>query len=122
MRMPSRQRGDGLPPATRKTILVIDDDVARRAILCRIADLFGFAAIGAATLDDAEVLLGSHRFDCITVDRRSGSWSRIDGLDPTLAAAAVVDVSEIARALTGDVAAVGEREPESRVRRVRPTS
>ncbi|EJW10771.1 putative response regulator receiver (CheY-like protein) [Rhodovulum sp. PH10] len=71
------------PPksAPRKSLLVIDDDPTHRTIVCRVADRAGFAAIGAATVEDAELLLGSHRFDCITLDIGLGSRTGFDVLE-----------------------------------------
>lgn len=65
----------------RRSLLVIDDDPTHRSIICRVADRAGFAAIGAATVDDAELLLGSHRFDCITLDIGLGARSGLELLD-----------------------------------------
>lgn len=80
MPVPSSLQASDPLPAARKTVLVIDDDIVHRAVLCRVADRAGFAAIGAATVDDAELLLGSHLFDCLTLDIRLGARSGLDVL------------------------------------------
>lgn len=49
-------------------LLVVDDANVHRVILCRMAEKEGFEAIGAASVEEAGVLLASHTFDCITLD------------------------------------------------------
>lgn len=65
----------------RRTVLVIDDDATTRTVICRVADRAGLAAIGAATVEDAELLLGSHAFDLITLDIMLGPRGAHDMLD-----------------------------------------
>ncbi|WP_245430911.1 response regulator [Rhodoplanes roseus] len=79
--MPACPPDTELPDAiVRKTVLVIDDDITHRAVICRVADRAGFAAIGAETVEDAELLLGSHQFDCVTLDISLGARSGYDVL------------------------------------------
>lgn len=67
--------------AIRKTVLVIDDDITSRAIICRVADRAGFAAIGAASVEEAELLVGSHAFDLVTLDIALGGGTAHDMLE-----------------------------------------
>lgn len=67
--------------AIRKTVLVIDDDITSRSIICRVADRAGFAAIGAATVEEAELLVGSHAFDLVTLDIALGAATAHDVLE-----------------------------------------
>ncbi|MFD2180678.1 response regulator [Rhodoplanes azumiensis] len=67
--------------AIRKTVLVIDDDITSRTIICRVADRTGFAAIGAASVEEAELLVGSHAFDLVTLDVVLGAATAHDMLE-----------------------------------------
>ncbi|WP_170145989.1 response regulator [Rhodoplanes elegans] len=67
--------------AIRKTVLVIDDDITSRSIICRVADRAGFAAIGVASVEEAELLIGSHVFDLVTLDIALGAGTAHDMLE-----------------------------------------
>ena len=49
-------------------LLVVDDAVVHRGILCRMAEKAHFKATGAASVEEADRLLKEHSFDCITLD------------------------------------------------------
>jgi DNA-binding response OmpR family regulator len=50
-------------------VLVIDDDDGLRESVVASLRVSGFAPDGAATLAAAQVLLSSHRYDCVVLDR-----------------------------------------------------
>ena len=49
-------------------LLVVDDVITQRTIICRIGIQCGFDAVGAATLQEAKQLIQERKFDCITID------------------------------------------------------
>jgi CheY-like chemotaxis protein len=68
MALPLSFRTSIVRPITRLSLLVVDGDAVTRAVICILADRSGFASIGAASLDEAELLLDSHTFDALTLD------------------------------------------------------
>jgi DNA-binding response OmpR family regulator len=54
-------------------LLVVDDDVVQRMVICRIGRQAGFDAVGAATLAEAERLVREEKFDCVTLDLGLGA-------------------------------------------------
>ncbi len=60
--------GENHIAASPPRLLVVDDDVVQRTIICKIGRQAGFAAVGAASLQEAEHLVRDGKFDCITLD------------------------------------------------------
>jgi DNA-binding response OmpR family regulator len=50
------------------TILVLDDDAGVRATMERLLRMYGYAAVTAATLDDARALLGTTPIEGLILD------------------------------------------------------
>jgi DNA-binding response OmpR family regulator len=55
-----------------KSVLVIDDDLLHRMIICKVAAKSGYIAIEAASYGEAVELLRQRTFDCITLDLSLG--------------------------------------------------
>jgi len=49
-------------------LLVVDDDVLHRMIICRAAAKVGYVPVGAANCPEAARLLREGAFDCVTLD------------------------------------------------------
>ncbi|HEY1309527.1 MAG TPA: response regulator [Pseudolabrys sp.] len=56
-------------------LLVIDDDLIQRKIICKIGAQAGYDVVEAATFDEAERSLKTQKFDCITLDLSLGKQS-----------------------------------------------
>lgn len=56
-------------------LLVVDDDVVQRAVICKIGSQAGFEPVGAASYDEAEHVLRNHKPDCVTLDLSLGEQS-----------------------------------------------
>jgi DNA-binding NtrC family response regulator len=64
-----------------KRILVVDDEASIRESLPPILESTGVSVLSASTLDEAQDLLNSHRFDVVITDLRlSGSFGE-EGLE-----------------------------------------
>lgn len=61
-------------------ILVVDDDVVHRMVICRVATKAGYAAIEAGSYEEAEPLLRGRAFACISLDLSLGKRGGIDVL------------------------------------------
>jgi len=49
-------------------LLVVDDEILHRMIICRAAAKVGYVPVGAASHLEAQKLLQQNAFDCITLD------------------------------------------------------
>jgi DNA-binding response OmpR family regulator len=70
----------GQAPSATPRLLVIDDDNLHRMIICRVAARAGYAPAGAATYDEAAMLVQDGTFDCITLDLSLGPHAGVDML------------------------------------------
>jgi CheY-like chemotaxis protein len=61
------------PVQTPARLLVIDDDTIHRMVICSIAEKLNFAAVAAASFDEAVKLLKAEPFACITLDLSLGT-------------------------------------------------
>jgi CheY-like chemotaxis protein len=61
---------EGAAPDVR--LLVIDDDLLHRMIVCKVAAKSGYTAAAAASYEEAVELIRQHTFDCITLDLSLG--------------------------------------------------
>ena len=61
-------------------LLVIDDDHLHCMIICRIAAKAGFAALAAASYEEAAKLTQEATFDCITLDLSLGAHAGVEML------------------------------------------
>jgi len=59
------------PSATRR-LLVVDDERIQRMIIARAVASIGYAADAAGTLEDAEALLATYRYDAVVLDLSLG--------------------------------------------------
>jgi DNA-binding NtrC family response regulator len=57
------------------TLLVIDDDIIQRTILCKIGTQAGFGVTSAASHDEASNMLAQTKYDCVTLDLSLGKES-----------------------------------------------
>lgn len=65
------------------SLLVVDDVIVQRTIICRIGIQCGFDVVGTETLQEAKQLIQERTFDCVTIDLGLGADSGealIDGL------------------------------------------
>jgi DNA-binding response OmpR family regulator len=67
-------------PSVTPRLLVIDDDNLHRMIICRVAARAGYTPAGAATYDEAAMLVQDGPFDCITLDLSLGPHAGVDML------------------------------------------
>jgi DNA-binding NtrC family response regulator len=67
-------------PSATPRLLVIDDDNLHRMIICRVAARAGYAPAGAATYDEAAMLVQDGTFDCITLDLSLGPHAGVEML------------------------------------------
>jgi ActR/RegA family two-component response regulator len=67
-------------PRPQPRLLVIDDDHLHCAIICRTATKAGFAAVGAASYEEAARLAQEAAFDCITLDLSLGEHAGVEML------------------------------------------
>jgi two-component system OmpR family response regulator len=58
-------------------LLVIDDDRSASMLIAKLGECAGFSATSAASCEEAEQLLQSSQFDCITLDLNIGKNSGI---------------------------------------------
>jgi two-component system response regulator RegA len=58
-------------------LLVIDDDRSTSMLIATLGERAGFSATSAASFEEAEQLLQSSQFDCITLDLNIGKNSGI---------------------------------------------
>ena len=58
-------------------LLVIDDDRSTSMLIAKLGERAGFSATSAASFEEAEQLLQSSQFDCITLDLNIGKNSGI---------------------------------------------
>jgi DNA-binding response OmpR family regulator len=61
-------------------LLVIDDDLLHRMIVCRAAAKAGYVPAGAASYEEAATLAQAHAFDCITLDLSLGQHAGVEML------------------------------------------
>jgi EAL domain-containing protein (putative c-di-GMP-specific phosphodiesterase class I)/CheY-like chemotaxis protein len=61
-------------------LLVIDDDLVQRSIICKIGAQVGYVATGVATFSDALQYLADGSYDCITLDLSLGEHHGIEVL------------------------------------------
>ncbi len=61
------------PDGDAPRLLVVDDDIVQRTIICRIGRQTGFDAVGAATLQEAEQFVRERKFDCVSIDLGLGA-------------------------------------------------
>jgi two-component system, chemotaxis family, chemotaxis protein CheY len=61
-------------------ILVVDDDVVHRMVICRVAAKAGYVAVEAGSYEEAEPLLRDRVFACISLDLSLGRRGGIDVL------------------------------------------
>lgn len=59
-------------------LLVIDDELAQRAIISRIGQQVGYEVVTVATFEDAAHMLQNNTYDCITLDLSLGGNSGTD--------------------------------------------
>lgn len=59
-------------------LLIVDDDNLQRMITCKVAAAAGYEADGAASFEDAIVLLRERAYDCITLDIMLGKDTGVD--------------------------------------------
>ena len=71
---------DGDTQVMLPKVLVIDDAVVHRGILCRTAEKAHFKAIGAASVEEADRWLQDQAFDCITLDLSLGDRAGVEVL------------------------------------------
>jgi two-component system, chemotaxis family, chemotaxis protein CheY len=69
------------PSEAGPSILVVDDDVVHRMVICRVAAKVGYVPIEASSYEEAEPLLSSRAFDCISLDLSLGKRGGIDVLN-----------------------------------------
>jgi CheY-like chemotaxis protein len=62
-------------------LLVIDDDVTHRMVICRLAQKFGYATTDASTIAEASELISTRHFDCMTLDLHMGAQSGTELLE-----------------------------------------
>jgi DNA-binding response OmpR family regulator len=65
-------------PPENPTVLVLDDDPGVRTSLERLLRLYGYGAVGAATLDEAEALLQTTDIHAMILDVRLGRGTGLD--------------------------------------------
>lgn len=58
-------------------LLIVEDDTATRFAITKLADSIGYLTKGAASLVEAERLLRTERYDCITLDLTLGRDSGV---------------------------------------------
>jgi len=63
--------------ALQHRLLVVEDDTATKFAITKLADSIGYVTKGAASLVEAERLLRSERYDCITLDLTLGRDSGV---------------------------------------------
>jgi two-component system, chemotaxis family, chemotaxis protein CheY len=73
--IPEHSGAGAAPP-----ILVVDDDIVHRMVICRIAAKVGYETAEAGSYDDAATLLRARRFACISLDLSLGRRGGIDVL------------------------------------------
>jgi CheY-like chemotaxis protein len=61
-------------------LLVIDDAIIHRKILCRVGEKAGFDTTEAGSFDEAVQLLHDKEFDCITLDLSLGDRAGVEVL------------------------------------------
>jgi DNA-binding response OmpR family regulator len=61
-------------------LLVIDDDHLHRMIICRVAAKAGYAAVAAASYEEAAALAQDTTFDCVTLDLSLGAHAGVEML------------------------------------------
>ena len=61
-------------------LLVIDDAIIHRKILCRVGEKAGFDTTEAGSFDEAARLLHDKEFDCITLDLSLGDRAGVEVL------------------------------------------
>lgn len=61
-------------------LLVIDDDLIQRSIICKIGGQVGYVATGVATFADALQYMSDGSYDCITLDLSLGEHHGIEVL------------------------------------------
>jgi DNA-binding response OmpR family regulator len=63
--------------ALQHRLLVVEDDTATKFAITKLADSIGYVTKGAASLEEAERLLRTERYDCITLDLTLGRDSGV---------------------------------------------
>ena len=63
---------------TVQRVLVIDDDVTHRVVICQLAQKLGYVTAEAATIAEAADLIRTRRFDCMTLDLHLGAESGVE--------------------------------------------
>ena len=75
-----KKRTDEATDAERAPrLLVVDDEILHRMIICRAAAKVGYVPVGAASYLEAQKLLQQNVFDCITLDmtlKQKRRWRR----------------------------------------------
>ena len=67
--------------APERQVLVIDDDVTHRMVICRLAQHLGYAPTEAGTIAEAAQLMSVQHFDCMTLDLHMGAQSGTELLE-----------------------------------------
>jgi DNA-binding NtrC family response regulator len=65
---------------TAPRLLVIDDDNLHRMVICRTAAKSGYLPAGAASYDEAVMLIQQGAFDCVTLDLSLGERAGVEML------------------------------------------
>ena len=67
----------GRSSALQHRLLIVEDDTATKFAITKLADSIGYVTKGAASLQEAERLLRTERYDCITLDLTLGRDSGV---------------------------------------------
>jgi two-component system, chemotaxis family, chemotaxis protein CheY len=74
----AREGPNPTPAGDTPHILVVDDDIVHRMVICRIAAKAGYVAAEAGSYEEAEQLLRDRAFACISLDLSLGKRGGID--------------------------------------------
>ena len=95
---PSRDAEGMIGEKPQPRILVIDDDTTPRMVIVKLAQRLGYATAEASTIAEAAALIGSGKFDCMTLDLRMGSQYGTELLETMSVAQADVPVIVVSSA------------------------
>jgi len=90
-------------------LLVVDDVITQRTIICRIGAQCGFDVVGAATLREAKQLIQERKFDCITIDLGLGAESGEGLIDELWDLSSLISVIVISGAAENIVRAAADK-------------